>query len=66
MKQLSHLPIKGKKITTAEMKALRGGQASQGCVQIGWTCSLDCCYDDLWECQSNCQFGSCLMAICPV
>jgi len=65
MKQVSSLPILGKKMNKEAMKALKGGRAAQGCVEVGWACSSNCCYETLWECRSNCMF-ECSLSECLV
>jgi len=67
MKQVSGLPVVGKKMTIAEMKALKGGgRAARGCPTSdlsGYMCN-NCCFQDPWECRSYCGFfcneGLCL------
>lgn len=67
MKQVSGLPIVGKKMTREAMKALKGGGEIQAS-EIGWSCpgSFDC-YTDEWECTTHCIMWGCLRRPgCPI
>lgn len=63
--------IPGKKMTTTEMKAIKGGGRISDCVlDMGWLCMappnppVNCCYAEIEQCQSTCAGGSCVMGFC--
>jgi len=70
MKQVSGLPIVGKKMTREAMKALKGGgSVARGCpldMLVGWVCpSNSCCYQSQGQCNSNCYLFGCSQGLCP-